>query len=71
MQDLTPGVSVGLVGMLAELGTHDRVVVIAIGLARLLLALLGTLTLWLYDAYKPLADVRFAGSGHGRRRREA
>ena len=155
MQDLTPGVSVGLVGVLADLGTQDRAVVVAIALARLallaaifasilpgstttwpevaaatialvcantaisiayarterltlefaaaefaallavnlglvylasrfigepdsfplaeglFLALLGTLILWLYDAYKPLADVRFAGSGRSRRRREA
>jgi hypothetical protein len=28
----------------------------------LFFACLGTLILWLYDAYKPLADVRFAGS---------
>jgi hypothetical protein len=37
----------------------------------LFFAIVGTLILWLFDAYKPLADVRFArserGRAHGRR----
>lgn len=41
MQDLTPGANViGLLGTLADLGTHDRAVIVAIALARLLLPLL-------------------------------
>jgi hypothetical protein len=41
MRDLTPGANViGLSGMLAELGTHDRAGLVAIALGRLLLPLL-------------------------------
>lgn len=31
----------------------------------LFFAVLGTLILWLFDAYKPLADIRFSGSERG------